>query len=238
MKKTMTFHRKKIWMVFLVCALMLLGLVGRLVYLMGVRSDYYYQKAEELHERERVIKAARGQILDAKGRILADNKTVCTISVIHSQIKDPQKVIEVLSKELEIDTDTVRKKVEKISSIERIKTNVEKSVGDVIRGYELDGVKVDEDYKRYYPYGSLASKVLGFTGGDNQGIIGLEVKYEEILKGQAGRSGGMGKSENQSGCGSAAVCAAGGPESNGRKTGCACFHTSYESAERRNLCMC
>ena len=187
MKKTMTFHRKKIWMVFLVCALMLLGLVGRLVYLMGVRSDYYYQKAEELHERERVIKAARGQILDAKGRILADNKTVCTISVIHSQIKKPQKVIEILSKELGIDTDTVRKKVEKISSIERIKTNVEKSVGDVIRGYELDGVKVDEDYKRYYPYGSLASKVLGFTGGDNQGIIGLEVKYEEILKGQAGK---------------------------------------------------
>ena len=187
MKKTMTFHRKKIWMVFLVCALMLLGLVGRLVYLMGVRSDYYYQKAEELHERERVIKAARGQILDAKGRILADNKTVCTISVIHSQIKEPQKVIEILSKELGMDTDTVRKKVEKISSIERIKTNVEKSVGDVIRGYELDGVKVDEDYKRYYPYGSLASKVLGFTGGDNQGIIGLEVKYEEILKGQAGK---------------------------------------------------
>ena len=186
MKKTMTFHRKKIWMVFLVCALMLLGLVGRLVYLMGVRSDYYYQKAEELHERERVIKAARGQILDAKGRILADNKTVCTISVIHSQIKEPQKVIEVLSKELEIDTDTVRKKVEKISSIERIKTNVEKSVGDVIRGYELDGVKVDEDYKRYYPYGDLASKVLGFTGGDNQGIIGLEVKYENYLKGVNG----------------------------------------------------
>ena len=174
-------------MVFLVCALMLLGLVGRLVYLMGVRSDYYYQKAEELHERERVIKAARGQILDAKGRILADNKTVCTISVIHSQIKDPQKVIEVLSKELEIDTDTVRKKVEKISSIERIKTNVEKSVGDVIRGYELDGVKVDEDYKRYYPYGTLASKVLGFTGSDNQGIVGLEVKYESILKGTDGQ---------------------------------------------------
>ena len=187
MKKTMTFHRKKIWMVFLVCALMLLGLVGRLVYLMGVRSDYYYQKAEELHERERVIKAARGQIMDAKGRVLADNKTVCTISVIHSQIKKPQKVIEILSKELGMDTDTVRKKVEKISSIERIKTNVEKSVGDVIRGYELDGVKVDEDYKRYYPYGSLASKVLGFTGSDNQGIIGLEVKYEEILKGQAGK---------------------------------------------------
>lgn len=125
--------------------------------------------------------------MDAKGRVLADNKTVCTISVIHSQIKEPQKAIEVLSKELGIDTDTVRKKVEKISSIERIKTNVEKSVGDVIRGYELDGVKVDEDYKRYYPYGSLASKVLGFTGGDNQGIIGLEVKYEEVLKGQAGK---------------------------------------------------
>ena len=173
-------------MVFLVCALMLLGHVGRLVYLMGVRSDYYYQKAEELHERERVIKAARGQILDAKGRILADNKTVCTISVIHCQSKDPQKVIEVLSKELEIDTDTVRKKVEKISSIERIKTNVEKPVGDVIRGYELDGVKVDEDYKRYYPYGDLASKVLGFTGGDNQGIIGLEVIYEETLQGEPG----------------------------------------------------
>ena len=187
MKKTMTFHRKKIWMVFLVCALMLLGLVGRLVYLMGVRSDYYYQKAEELHERERVIKAARGQIMDAKGRVLADNKTVCTISVIHSQIKKPQKVIEILSKELGMDTDTVRKKVEKISSIERIKTNVEKSVGDVIRGYELDGVKVDEDYKRYYPYDTLASKVLGFTGGDNQGIIGLEVKYEEILRGQPGK---------------------------------------------------
>ena len=187
MKKTMTFHRKKIWMVFLVCALMLLGLVGRLVYLMGVRSDYYYQKAEELHERERVIKAARGQILDAKGKILADNKTVCTISVIHSQIKEPQKAIEVLSKELGIDTDTVRKKVEKISSIERIKANVSKELGDKIRSYQLKGVMVDEDYTRNYPYGTLASKVLGFTGGDNQGIIGLEVKYEEILKGQAGK---------------------------------------------------
>ena len=162
-----------------------------------------------------------------------------------------------MSKELEIDTDTVRKKVEKISSIERIKTNVEKSVGDVIRGYELDGVKVDEDYKRYYPYGSLASKVLGFTGGDNQGIIGLEVKYEEVLKGQAGKiltttdARGVestdrrsrkircrGKSENQSGCGSAAVCSAGGSESDGRKTGRKGFHTPYESAEWRNLCLC
>ena len=187
MKKTMTFHRKKIWLVFILCALMLLGLMGRLVYLMGFRSDYYYKKAEALHERERSIKAARGLILDAKGRVLADNKTVCTISVIHSQIREPEKVIRLLSKALDMDTPAVRKKVEKVSSIERIKTNVEKTVGDVIRGYGLAGVKVDEDYKRYYPYGSLASKVLGFTGGDNQGIIGLEVKYEEILKGQEGK---------------------------------------------------
>ena len=187
MKKTMTFHRKKIWFVFLLCALMLLGLMGRLIYLMGAKSDYYYQKAQTLHERERQIKGARGLILDARGRVLADNKTVCTISVIHSQIKNPEQVIRILSKELEMDTDTVRKRVEKISSIEKIKTNVEKSVGDTIRDYQLEGVKVDEDYKRYYPYGTLASKVLGFTGGDNQGIIGLEVKYEDVLKGQTGR---------------------------------------------------
>ena len=187
MKNTMTFHRKKIWLFFVLCACMLLGLAGRLIYLMGVRSDYYYEKAEALHERERSIKAARGQILDAKGRVLADNKTVCTISVIHSQIKEPEKVIRLLGKALNMDIATIRKKVEKVSSIERIKANVEKSVGDVIRSYGLDGVKVDEDYKRYYPYGSLASKVLGFTGGDNQGIIGLEVKYEEILKGQPGK---------------------------------------------------
>ena len=134
MKKTMTFHRKKIWLVFILCALMLLGLMGRLVYLMGFRSDYYYKKAEALHERERSIKAARGLILDAKGRVLADNKTVCTISVIHSQIREPEKVIRLLSKALDMDTAAVRKKVEKISSIERIKTNVEKTVGDVIRG--------------------------------------------------------------------------------------------------------
>lgn len=183
----MTFHRKKIWLVFLICAVMMLGMIGRLVYLMGFRSDYYYQKAQDLHERERDIKAARGQILDAQGRVLADNKTVCTISVIHSQIKEPEKVIQILSKELDMDTETVRKRVEKVSSIERIKTNVEKSVGDTIRDYGLEGVKVDEDYKRYYPYGSLASKVLGFTGGDNQGIIGLEVKYEEVLKGENGK---------------------------------------------------
>ena len=187
MKKAMTFHRKKIWLVFLICAVMMLGMIGRLVYLMGFQSDYYYQKAQDLHERERDIKAARGQILDVQGRVLADNKTVCTISVIHSQIKEPEKVIQILSKELDMDTETVRKRVEKVSSIERIKTNVEKSVGDTIRDYGLEGVKVDEDYKRYYPYGSLASKVLGFTGGYNQGIIVLEVKYEEVLKGENGK---------------------------------------------------
>ena len=187
MKKTMTFHRKKIWVVFLACILMMIGLIGRLVYLMGVRSDHYYQKATDLHERERRIKAARGQILDANGKVLADNKTVCTISVIHSQIKDPEKIIEVLSRELDMEPDAIRKRVEKVSSIEKIKTNVEKSTGDVIRNYGLEGVKVDEDYRRYYPYGSLASKVLGFTGADNQGIIGLEVKYEEILQGTSGK---------------------------------------------------
>lgn len=187
MKKTMTFHRKKIWLVFLICAVLLLGLSGRLIFLMGFRSDYYYQKAQELHEREREIKAARGLILDAKGRVLADNKTVCTISVVHSQVREPEKVIKILSQELGMEEEKVRKRVEKISSIERIKTNVEKQTGDKIRGYGLDGVKVDEDYKRYYPYDSLASKVLGFTGGDNQGIIGLEVKYEEILKGKSGK---------------------------------------------------
>lgn len=165
----------------------MLGLLGRLVWLMGFRSDYYYEKAEELHERERDIKAARGEILDAKGKVLAANKTVCTVSVIHSQIKDPEKVIRLLVSELGLSEETVRKKVEKISSIERIRTNVEKETGDAIRKAGLDGVKVDEDYKRYYPYDSLASKVLGFTGGDNQGIIGLEVEYEEVLKGIPGK---------------------------------------------------
>ena len=165
----------------------MLGLLGRLVWLMGFRSDYYYEKAEELHERERDIKAARGEILDAKGKVLAANKTVCTVSVIHSQIKDPEKVIRLLVSELGLSEETVRKKVEKNSSIERIRTNVEKETGDAIRKAGLDGVKVDEDYKRYYPYDSLASKVLGFTGGDNQGIIGLEVEYEEVLKGIQGK---------------------------------------------------
>ena len=187
MKKNKTFHKKKVWVVLGCCAALLLGLAGRLVYLMGFCSDYYYEKAQDLHERERDIKAARGKILDANGKVLADNKTVCTISVIHSQIKEPEKVISVLSKELGLDEETVKKRVEKVSSIERIKTNVDKSVGDTIREYDLSGVKVDEDYKRYYPYGSLASKVLGFTGGDNQGIVGLEVKYEEVLSGTPGK---------------------------------------------------
>ena len=169
------------------CILMMSGLIGRLVYLMCFRSDHYYEKAKVLHERERDIKAARGKILDAKGNVLASNRTVCTISVIHSQIKEPEKVIALLTQKLKMDEATVRKRVEKVSSIERVKTNVEKSVGDEIRESNLAGVKVDEDYKRYYPYGSLASKVIGFTGGDNQGLIGLEVKYEDILKGEPGK---------------------------------------------------
>ena len=187
MKKNRTFHKKKIWVVFLCCILMMAGLIGRLVFLMCFRSDYYYEKAKDLHERERDIKAARGQILDAKGKVLASNQTVCTISVIHSQIKEPEKVIALLTEKLGMEEAAVRKRVEKVSSIERVKTNVEKSVGDAIRECNLAGVKVDEDYKRYYPYGTLASKVIGFTGGDNQGIIGLEVKYEEILKGEPGK---------------------------------------------------
>ena len=187
MIRTMVYHRKKIWMVFLICIMLLLGLVGRLWYLMNVRAEYYSKKAEDLHERERDIKADRGKILDIRGNILADNRTVCTVSVIHSQIKDPEKVIRVLSGALSVKEEEIRKKVEKISSIERIQTNVEKSIGDRIREYDLEGVKVDEDYRRYYTYGSLASKVLGFTGGDNQGIIGLEAKYDEILKGEPGK---------------------------------------------------
>ena len=187
MKRNKTLHKKKVWIIFLGFAVMLAGLLGRLMWLMVFCSDYYYEKAEDLHERERDIKAARGEILDAKGKVLAANKTVCTISVIHSQIEEPEKVIELLSKQLGLDREEVRKKVEKVSSIERIKTNVEKETGDMIRRARLSGVKVDEDYKRYYPYGSLASKVLGFTGGDNQGIIGLEVKYEEVLKGTPGK---------------------------------------------------
>lgn len=181
-----TFIRKKIVCVFFACLALFLVLACRLVYLMVFQSDYYTEQAKDLHERERSIKAARGRILDVNGNVIADNKTVCTISVIHNQIKDPDRVVEVLSKELDLSEEYVQKRVEKYSSIERIKSNVEKEKGDAIRAYNLDGVKVDEDYKRYYPYGELASKVLGFTGGDNQGIIGLEVKYEDYLKGQEG----------------------------------------------------
>ena len=187
MKKLMTFHKKKSWTVFLCCVLIMAGLIGRLTYLMCFCSERYYDSAEELHERERDIKAARGLILDARGKVLASNRTVCTVSVIHSQIRDPEEIIRILAEKLGMKEEDVRKRVEKISSIERIKTNVDKSTGDAIREYRLDGVKVDEDYKRYYPYGSLASRVLGFTGGDNQGIIGLEVKYDEILKGKPGK---------------------------------------------------
>ena len=187
MKKNRTYHKKKTVIVFAVFALMLLGLMGRMFYLMVVRSDYYSRKAQELHERERDIKAARGRILDCNGEVLADNKAVCTISVIHSQITEPEKVIAMLVKELGIPEETARKRVETVSSIERVETNVEKEVGDRIRSYELAGVKVDEDYKRDYPYNELASKVLGFTGGDNQGIVGLEVMYEDVLKGIDGK---------------------------------------------------
>ncbi|MCI6714216.1 MAG: peptidoglycan glycosyltransferase [Lachnospiraceae bacterium] len=181
-----TYHRNKTVVVFFMCLAIFIGLIGRLSYLMVFRSEYYTQKAKELHERERSIKAARGRIIDANGKVLADNKTVCTISVIHNQITDPERVIDVLCRELELSEEYVRKRVEKYSSIEKIKSNVDKNIGDAIREYDLDGVKVDEDYKRYYPYDSLASKVLGFTGGDNQGIIGLEVIYEEYLQGEAG----------------------------------------------------
>ena len=185
--KIKTFHRKKIVAVFALCMAAMLFLIGRLGYLMLLRADYYSEKAQDLHERERSIKAARGKILDCNGKVLADNKTVCTISVIHSQIKEPEKVIDVLTEELGLERDQVKKRVEKNSSIERIKTNVDKQTGDKIREYDLAGVKVDEDYKRNYPYGNLASKGLGFTGSDNQGIVGLEVKYESILKGTDGQ---------------------------------------------------
>lgn len=172
--------------VFLCALIVIIGLTGRLVYLMVFDAEYYQEKAKSLHEREREIKAARGEIIDRNGTVLATNKTVCTISVIHSQIKEPERVIKELSSILGLEEETVRKRVEKVSSMERIKTNVEKEVGDKIRNLELDGVKVDEDFKRYYPFEELASKVLGFTGGDNQGIIGLEVGYENELKGQNG----------------------------------------------------
>lgn len=184
--KNKTYNKKKILVVFLCAVVMIFSLIGRLVYLMIFDAEYYQELAQDLHEREREIKAARGEIVDRNGVVLATNKTVCTISVIHSQIEDPDRVTEVLASELGLDAAEVRKKVEKVSSMEKIKTNVEKETGDRIRNYDLAGVKVDEDYKRYYPYNELASKVLGFTGGDNQGIIGLEVKYEAYLKGTNG----------------------------------------------------
>ena len=181
-----TYNKKKMLVVFLSALLMIFFLIARLVYLMIFDAAYYQQKAKTLHEREREIKAARGEVIDRNGKVLATNKAVCTISVIHSQITDPERVIQVLADELGIEKEMIRKRIEKVSSREKIKTNVEKETGDRIRAYELDGVKVDEDFKRYYPYGNLASKVLGFTGGDNQGIIGLEVKYENYLKGVNG----------------------------------------------------
>lgn len=184
--KNRTYNRKKLLVVFGLAVIVLFLLAGRLVYLMVFEAGYYQEKAQALHEREREIKAKRGEIVDRNGTVLATNRTVCTISVIHSQVTDPEKVIQTLSGELGLPEEEVREKVEKVSSRERIQANVDKEVGDRIRNMGLDGVKVDEDFKRYYPYGELASKVLGFTGGDNQGIIGLEVRYEEYLKGENG----------------------------------------------------
>ena len=186
MAEFLTHHRKKLFIVFLISVLLMVGLCAQLGFLMIARSDHYSKMADELHKRERTIKAARGEIVDRNGTVIAANRTVCTVSVIHNQVTEPEKVIRELVRILELPETQVRKKVEKWSSREIIRTNVEKSVGDQIMNLGLSGVKVDEDYKRYYPYGSLASKVLGFTGADNQGIIGLEVKYERYLKGRDG----------------------------------------------------
>ncbi len=187
MTRYKTYNRQKTMIFFTAVFFMMMFLTGRLVYLMVFCSEYYGKKAEDLHERERDIKAARGKIIDASGVVLAANKTVCTISVIHNQIDDAEAVIAALTKELEMPEDKVRARVEKVSSIERVKSNVDKETGERIRAYGLSGIKVDEDYKRYYPYDSLASKVLGFTGGDNQGLVGLEVKYDEYLQGTNGK---------------------------------------------------
>ena len=186
MERNKTYNRKKICIfcfVIFACGFLL---IGRLIYLMIFRHEYYTEKAIELQQRERQIKAARGEIIDRNGVVLATNEAVCTISVIHNQITDEEAVIQMLCKELELSEEYVRKRVEKVTSIEKIKSNVPKEVGKRIMAYELDGVKVDEDYRRVYPYDELASKVLGFTGSDNQGIIGLESKYESVLKGQDG----------------------------------------------------
>jgi len=180
-------HKKKIWYASLCVLVIFAVLMVRLGYVMIFCSEYYMQRADDLHERERSIKASRGKILDINGVVLASNKTVCTISVIHSQIKDSEEVIKMLCSELNLTDEEVRKRVTKVTSIERIKTNVDKETGDRIRNYGYDGVKVDEDYKRYYPYDTLASKVIGFTGSDNQGIVGLEVKYDSWLAGNSGK---------------------------------------------------
>ena len=181
------YQKGKIVFLFFAVTAILTAACGRLAYLMIVQSDYYGKKAQALHERERSIKAARGKIVDRNGIVLADNRSVCTVSVIHSQIRDPERVIAELAELLELPEDTVRKRVEKVSSIERISSNVPKEIGDAILARQLEGVKVDEDYRRYYPYDSLASKVIGFTGGDNQGIVGLEVRYDDWLSGKDGK---------------------------------------------------
>ncbi len=186
MNRSKTYQRKKIVFFCMASVFLMLGLIVRSGYLMVYQSEYYTEMASQLHQRERYIKAARGNIYDASGTLVAANRTVCTISVIHNQIQDEEKVVSTLAQMLDLEEAEVQKKVEKYSAREIIKTNVDKEIGDQIRLCQLSGVKVDEDYKRYYPYGSLASKVLGFTGSDNQGIIGLEVKYEEYLKGTDG----------------------------------------------------
>ena len=186
MELSKPFHRKKIVVIFLACILIFSGLSARVVYLMVFRAAHYSELALDLHQRERKIKAKRGRILDRNGIVLADNQPVCTISVIHNQIRDPNAVIALLCSKLGLSEETVRKRVEKVSSIEKIKSNVDLETGEEIYRTGLDGIKVDEDYKRYYPYENLASKVIGFTGGDNQGILALESRYEEVLSGQEG----------------------------------------------------
>lgn len=182
-----TRHRKKIFLVGVCVMMSFIMLLVKMGYLMIAESDYYLARAEQLHERERKIKAARGRILDTNGVVLADNKTVCTVSVIYSQIEEPEKVAKLLASELNLDIENVEKKVKKVTAIERIASNVDKEIGDKIREYDLAGVKVDEDYKRFYPYNTLASKILGFTGSDNQGIVGLESKYDSVLMGNNGK---------------------------------------------------
>ena len=186
LERNKTRHHGKIFVFFMFVLLCTFILTGRLGYLMIIKGEYYSEVARQLHERERHIKAARGRILDRNGVVIADNRAVCTVSVIHNQIENPEEVIRVLCAELSLPEETVRARVEKRSSIEKIKSNVDKEIGDRIRNYNLPGVKVDEDYKRYYPYNEVASKVLGFTGADNQGIIGLEVIYDEELQGTPG----------------------------------------------------